>query len=85
MASKLNPPISKKCQVCKVEKLLCEFEFSDNTKTRVDTCRSCVEKREENNKPYGAYCQNHFNEMVVENTWSQSDLLLPSGRGTTMQ
>jgi hypothetical protein len=30
MASKINPPISKKRRICKEEKLFCEFEFSDN-------------------------------------------------------
>ncbi|MGA9149983.1 MAG: hypothetical protein WBZ36_05345 [Candidatus Nitrosopolaris sp.] len=74
MKSKLNPPISKKCRICKEEKLLCEFEFSDKAKDkRVSTCKNCVGKKDEQEPDYGACCQYH---LVVTNTYNQLDLLL---------
>jgi hypothetical protein len=78
MTSKLNPPISKKCRTCKEEKLLCEFDFSDNARDkRAATCKNGVGKKDESNEPdYGACCQYHFEELVVTNTYDQLDLLL---------
>ena len=32
--------------------------------------------KKEENKPYGACCKNHFDEMVAVNTYNQLDLLL---------
>jgi protein-arginine kinase activator protein McsA len=72
--SKSNPPISKTCKVCKVKKLLIDFEFSNNAKNkRVRICKTCVEEKDE---PYGACCQQHFDEMVISNTFTQLELLL---------
>jgi hypothetical protein len=53
------------------EKPLSEFDFSNNAGKRVATCKNCVGKKDENNEPYGACCQYHFEEMVVTNTYNQ--------------
>ena len=44
--SKLNPPISKKCSVCKQEKLLSEFDLSNAAKdNRASACKICEEEK----------------------------------------
>ena len=79
MISKLNPPISKRCRLCKENKLLSEFDFSNRTRDKhTADCKNCVEKKfeGEGDEPYGACCQHHFEEMVVTNTYNQLELLL---------
>ena len=40
-------PINKKCRICKEEKLLSEFHFSDKSRDqRAATCKTCMEERE---------------------------------------
>ena len=38
---KSNPPITKKCSVCKQEKLSCEFDLEKSEDKHMSTCREC--------------------------------------------
>jgi len=39
-------PVDKKCRVCKMRKLLSEFEFNDKARDkRATTCKTCMEER----------------------------------------
>jgi superfamily II helicase len=79
MISKLNPPISKRCRLCKENKLLSEFDFSNRARDKhTAVCKNCVEKKfeGEGDEPYGACCQHHFEEMMINNTYNQLDMLL---------
>jgi hypothetical protein len=72
MISNLNPPISKCCRLCEENKLLSEFDFSNRARDKhTAVCKNCVEKKYE-----GACCQHHFEEMMINNTYNQLDMLL---------
>ena len=67
--SKSNPPVIKKCKRCKHTKLLSEFDFSDEIKSkRVATCKSCMEESENG---FGTCCMDHFNKMMITSTFNQ--------------
>lgn len=65
-------PIDKTCRLCGQRKLLSEFDFYNNAKNkRLSTCKSCVEKKDENDEP--ACCQYH---LMITNSYNQLELLL---------
>lgn len=60
-------PVSKKCRVCKGDKLLSEFEFANKSMSKRTTiCKSCVEKLEEED----TCCECHFDDAVFDYTMS---------------
>jgi hypothetical protein len=71
--NKTNPPISKECTTCKKILLLSEFEIDESAKDkRADSCKSCQHK----NEPYGTCCREHFQNMLISNTYTQLEILL---------
>lgn len=43
---KSNPPITKRCRICKLERLLSEFDFANKAKDkRASICKTCEEER----------------------------------------
>jgi hypothetical protein len=46
MTSKVNPPISKKCCLCKQERLLSEFDLTNKSKDKhASICKTCERER----------------------------------------
>jgi len=68
MTSKLNPPISNQ------KTILTEFEAHESAKDRHNTiCKTCGKR---DGSDYGTCCRDHFEEMMIVNTFNQLELLL---------
>jgi hypothetical protein len=70
MKASSEKPINKVCRICKKKKLLTEFEVDESANDRHSTvCRTC-------DKHDYTCCQYHFEQMMIANTYNQSQLLL---------
>lgn len=87
IVSKLKPidnikpiPISKKCQHCKENKLLSEFQFSIKLKTkdhRVRVCNNCIEKTEvEEQENCGCHSDDCITDKFLQVVETQLSTLL---------
>ena len=62
-------PVSKKCRVCKEEKLLSEFDFSNKAKDkRCSICKTCEEERRYTESGFCCGGPGHTNTCLINKT-----------------